>query len=177
MALAEATFVYQPSRSAGNGNWLGNRMSPALRVVEALAGVGFIRVGQTSRTGVLVPGHPAHPLLFGGGQSLVAPESRGASPARKGADFLIVDDVVAVTSGAVNGTLGIRGTAMKTAVVLVTVRVAVFRVRTGFPLFSVAVENALGPDLVGDDGGEADAGYERGGSFEEAVVVVILAVG
>lgn len=63
-----------------------------------------------------------------------------------------------------------------TVVVLVTVRVAVFRVRTGFPLFSVAVENALGPNFVGEDGGKADAGYETGRSFEEAVMM-LLAVG
>lgn len=78
-----------------------------------------------------------------------------------------------MTSGAIDGTLGIRSAAMA-VVVLVTVRVAVFRVRTGFPLFSVAVENTLWPNFVGEDGGEADAGYETGGSFEEAVVVLAV---
>lgn len=148
-------------------------MSPTLGFVEALAGVGFIGIGQTSHTGLLVPGHPTYPLFFSGGKSLVTLKSSGTSPAGKGSDLFVVDDIPAVTSGAVDGTFGIRGTAMA-VMVLVTIRVAVFRVRTGFPLFSVAVENALGPDFVGEDGGEADAGYETGRSFEEAVVMLAV---
>lgn len=62
---------------------------------------------------------------------------------------------------------------MSVVMVLVTVRVAVFRVRTGFPLFSVAVENALWPNLVDEDSGKSDAGYETSRSFEETMVMLL----
>jgi len=85
----------------------------------------------------------------------------GVAPSER-AFFLDIHDIAAWVRAfrTVEHSIGVRGAAVVVLVALgrvVVMVVVVLRLGTSRPLLLVAVEDALGPDFVGEDGGQSDA--------------------